>query len=325
MKKCEQIFVGVDVAKDKVDCYILPLNQPYKKQYLNTPEALSELAKYLFKVSKNAKVVMESSGGYEQQVAEELHKAGCVVYVVQACRSHNFAKALGIEAKTDSNDAKVLAKMAVSDVGLVKPWRPLRPLVKKLRDLASHRHGLQKMLQEETQRFEKCRDDEIKQMKFEVIQQLKSNIKTVDEKIEQHIDRDDELRKNRDMLLEVKGVGMCTVAALMTELPELGTLNRQQIGALVGVAPMNRDSGKISGKRKIHGGRSALRKILYMATLVATRYNSVVKEHYARLLSRGKPKKVALVACMRKFVIYLNTLMKKHLTRDDKLSIPLLA
>ncbi len=262
---------------------------------------------------KPSGVVLEATGGFEMLVAGELELAGLPVSLVNPRQVRSFARATGRLAKTDAIDAQVLAQFAEA----VKP--PVRPLpdanTRELRALVDRRRQLLEILTSERNRLRHA-TKRVRALIEEHIRWLKQQLGDLDKDISEFIRSSPMWRAQEDLLRSVPGVGPVLSSTLLTHLPELGSLNRRQVAALVGVAPLNRDSGAFRGKRSVWGGRTAIRSALYMAALVATRYNPVIKAFYHRLCAAGKPKKVALTACMRKLLITLNSMLR-HRTLWD--------
>lgn len=256
-------------------------------------------------------VVLEATGGFEMLVAGELELSGLPVSLVNPRQVRSFARAIGRLAKTDAIDAQVLAQFAEA----VKP--PVRPLpddeTRELRALVDRRRQLLGMVTSERNRLRNP-SRRIRPLIQDHIRWLKQQAQDLDKEIANLIRSSPIWCANEDLLRSAPAVGPVLSSTLLTHLPELGSLSRGQVSALVGVAPMNRDSGAFRGKRSVWGGRSAVRSALYMAALVATRYNPVIKAFYHRLCAAGKPKKVALTACMRKLLVILNSMLK-HRTR----------
>jgi len=250
-------------------------------------------------------IVLEPTGGFEMLVVAELTQAGLPAVVVNAKRIRDFARAIGRLAKTDKLDAKVLAHFAAA----VRP--PLRTLrneeEEQLTALLTRRRQVLDMLTVEKNRLGTVRAKMRADLEAH-IQWLSNSLKDLDKQMKEFV-QGTPIWKEKDTLLQsVPGVGPVTSATLLGMLPELGKLNRQQIAALVGVAPVNKDSGKKQGKRKVYGGRADVRSILYMATLSAKKFNPIIRKFYERLIQHGKEKKVALTACMRKLLVILNAI-----------------
>jgi transposase len=298
------VFVGVDVSKAKLDVDFAP--KPCGFTVENDDESILSLTKRLSKL-RIALVVVESTGGFETRVVAALAQAGLPVVVVNPKRIRDFAKATGKLAKTDSIDARILADFAM----VMRP--KIRALpdadARELKALSSRRHQLIEMLVAEKQRLGLANTSVHPNIEAH-IRWLKDELDNIDNELSTIIRNNSIWRSNDKLLRSAPGVGPVLSTALLSDLPELGTLNRKQISALVGVAPFNRDSGKFRGKRAIWGGRAHVRSVLYMGTLVATRFNPLIKIFYDRLIAAGKPSKVAIVACMRKLLTILNAMIK---------------
>jgi transposase len=255
-------------------------------------------------------VVLEATGGYQAAVAAELASAKLAVAVVNPRQVRDFAKATGKLAKTDEIDAAVLAHFAEA----VRPEpRPMPDeLTLEIQALVVRRRQLIDMRTAETNRLETCRVVPVRRNIQKVINMLNRQIEKVDDDIDTTIRNSPAWREREDLLSSVKGVGPTTARTMLTQLPELGRLNRREIAALVGVAPFNHDSGKHRGKRSIRGGRSEVRSVLYMATVTAVQHNPQIRTVYERLLAAGKKPTVALIACLRKLLTILNAMMRTN-------------
>jgi transposase len=255
---------------------------------------------------------MEATGGYERLAAAELAAAGLPLVIVNPRQARDFAKALGKLAKTDRIDAEVLARFGQA----VRP--ELRPLPdasqQKLRETLARRSQLLGMRTMELNRLKQTHTKHIRADVEAVVKFLNQRLQAIDQELDELIKDSPAWQETIDLVKTVPGIGKQTARTLIADLAELGTSSRQQIAALVGVAPMNRDSGTLRGKRTTFGGRATVRKALYMAALVATRFNPVIRAYYQKLLNVGKPKKVALVACMRKLLGILNAMLRKRET-----------
>ncbi len=303
-------FIGIDVSK--ADLFVAREGVAASKSYPNTDHGHRDLIKDLDEDGvPSERIVVEATGGYERRLVTVLGARGLPVVVVNPRQVRDFAKATGQLAKTDKIDAHVLADFGAR----VKP--ELRALAseerEELRDFLVRHEQLTQMLVAEKNRLLQAQGGNRQVLR----KKIKSHIRFLERELELlDSDLDDTLKESPmwkemdDLLQSVPGVGNQTARILLGLVPELGTLNAGQIGKLIGLAPFNRDSGKLRGKRHISGGRRRVRAVLYMATLVATRFNPVVKAWYQRLLAAGKPKKVALVACMRKLLVVLNAMIK---------------
>lgn len=307
MSESTEQWVGIDVSKASLDVYVQPLSKQWRSP--NTELGISQIIQTLESLDV-ALVVLEATGGMEQALTQALTQAGIAVVVSNPRRVRDFAKALGKLAKTDRIDAEVLARYGEA----VKP--EVRALAseaaKELQELVTRRQQLVEMLSGERNRRSSARSERAKAQIERHIEWLKEEVKALDEQIQAQLNQSLHWQQQQVILQSVPGVGRVTASSLIALLPELGQLNRQQIAALVGVAPINCDSGKMRGKRFVIGGRSAVRSVLFMAALVATRFNPLIRVFYQRLLTQGKPKKLALVACMRKLLVILNAMLKHN-------------
>ena len=303
MKK-SPVYVGIDISTTTLDVAIVPDVKYW--QVSNDPSGIDMLVKRLVAL-RPAGVVMEATGGIEMPVAIALYKADIIAALVNPRQVRDFARSLGILAKTDKLDATIIAKFAEA----TKPEpRPLPDTTaQELKALVTRRRQLMEMLTMEKNRLHAA----MPQLRIRIqlnVEWLLKQIDEVDKDISSLIQASPLWRAKDNLLQSVPGVGPVLSQTILAELPELGKVNSKQVAALVGVAPFNRDSGNLRGKRSIWGGRAHLRKIVYMGTLVATRFNPVIKPFYQRLIDTGKAKKVALVACMRKLLIILNAMVK---------------
>jgi transposase len=302
----DKIHAGIDVSKATLDVAIT--GQKEVRTFPNSESGVKQITSYLMKQGP-ALTVMEATGGLEKLLAACLVQESVPVVVVNPRQVRDFARAKGKLAKTDTIDAEILAEFA----------REIHPQVRPLSDkqtdeikaLLVRRHQLIDMITMETNRL--CSTDmRVKPSIEEHIRWLKQQLKDMDKELGNKV-QDSPVWKEKDNLLQsVPGVGPILSLTLLGALPELGSLNRKQIAALAGVAPFNRDSGRLRGKRTTKGGRGRVRAALYMATLVATRCNPLINSFYNRLLEEGKVKKVALVACMRKLLTVLNAMLREH-------------
>jgi len=303
----ELLVVGVDVSKAKLD---LAWGSNGRLETIeNADQDITRKLIAKIEDPANTLIVMEGTGGYESLLVDLLHQANLTCAIVNPRRVRDFAKGIGWDAKTDPIDAKLIAHYG--EVVKLKPHLAKTASEKKLEALVTRRRQLLGLINQENNRLQQTRDLEIQQLIRESLKGLKKQVQEIDQRIAKSVASDEKNARKIEILQSVKGVGAVSVSTLVAELPELGELNRGQIAKLVGVAPMNNDSGQKVGKRKTSGGRSSVRRVLYMATLVATRFNARIKAFYVRLLAKGKPKKLALVAAMRKLLTILNTLIKK--------------
>lgn len=301
-----KVYVGVDVAKEYLDVAW----EGERRRVNNDSAGRRQLMSWLGKLERPVQVVCEASGGYERALVDSLQDKQIALSVVQAGRVRQFARAAGILAKTDDIDAKVLCafgKAIEPELTLVKEAQQQR-----LRELDSHRRHLNMLLVMQNNRKEKQSEPAVLKLTKKLIGQIQQQIDSIDLLIRELIEGSADLREKAAKLSVVSGVGERTAAMILAQMPELGTLNRREAAALAGLAPFNRDSGNMRGKRTIFGGRRAVRNSLYMAALVASRFNPILAPFYQRLLSAGKPPKLALTAVMRKLLIALNSVLKNH-------------
>jgi len=298
------MIVGLDVSKDRLDMFIHPARQ--LEAVSNDASGHDELVERL-KAARPALIVMEATGGFEAAIAAALAEAGLPVVVANPRQVRDFAKATGRLAKTDRIDAEVLALFGEA----VKPQiRTLPdPAVRELQKMLARRRQLVEMLTAERNRRSRA-EGAVREDIDAHLAWLQQRLKDLDKGLGKTIRSSPVWREKENLLRSVPGIGPVVASSLLADLPELGKLNRRQIATLVGVAPLNRDSGKTRGQRTIWGGRKHVRSALYMAALVAARFNPIIRAFYERLRNVGKPAKVALTACMRKLLGILNALLK---------------
>ena len=297
-------FVGIDVAKEKLD--IAVLGEKKASQVANEEKGIAKLIEQMQALAPEL-IVVEATGGYQRAVVLGMYEAGLPVAVVNPCRVRQYARACGLLAKTDKLDAFNIAEFG-------KQVRPRQFEAKSesgryISALLVRRRQVEEMLKAEKNRLRTVHAD-MRSSLERMIEVLKEEIKHLDNELDRFMTEHEEWKEQEEILCSAKGVGRVTAATLLAELPELGKMDRKKIAALVGLAPMNSDSGKKQGYRKTKGGRIEVRSVLYMSTLVATRYNPLIKRQYQELLKRGKIKKVALTACMRKFLTILNAMLR---------------
>lgn len=299
-----RIYVGIDVAKAHLDVAVLPRGERW--QAPADPHGITQLQERLQELAP-ALIVLEATGGLELPLVGALATAGLPVVVVNPRQVRDFAKALGKLAKTDTLDAQVLAHFG--EATKPKP-RPLPDAqTQELKALVARRRQVIEMLVAEKNRRRRA-IPAVQQRIARHLGVLEEELAELDDDLGRTLRQSPLWREREDLLRSVPGIGPTLAATLLADLPELGSLDRRQVAALVGVAPLNRDSGTLRGKRTTWGGRASLRAALYMATLVATRFNPVLRAFYLRLCGAGKPKKVALTACMRKLLCILNAMVK---------------
>ena len=300
----ETRFAGIDVSKAQVDVAVRPTGQRWVVTYNETggEELISQMVDL-----GPALVLLEATGGLELPLVVALAAAGLPVVVVNPRQVRDFARATGTLAKTDALDAAVLAHFADAVRPAVRPLRDAETQV--LNSLAARRHQVMTMLVSEKNRLNAATVAVSPRIETHIAW-LKQELKDLDKDLRQTLRQSPVWREKDDLLRSVPGVGEQLSLTLLAHLPELGTLNRRQIAALVGVAPFNRDSGTLRGKRTVWGGRARVRAALYMGALVGSRHNPVIRDFYQRLLAAGKPKKLALTASRRKLLIIRNSMLK---------------
>lgn len=311
-KKSRRTYIGIDVSKQlleiavhKSDVRFCCPNDPKK-----FPQLIAELISL-----RPARIVLEATGGLERPLLKALGAVGLPVVLINPRQVRDFAKALGVLAKTDRLDAGVLAHFAAS---VEPPLRPLKTAEEtELDALMGRRNQLSDMLGAEKNRRRAAATDAARADIEAHIEWLEQRLKALDKQLKEQLKCSAIWQQKHQILQSVKGIGFVTSVALLADCPELGQLNRHQIAKLAGVAPLNRDSGKHRGARHIFGGRTQVRSKLYMATLTAIRCNPVIKAFYQRLIGRNKLKKVALTACMRKLLTIINVMV-----RDNKMWDP---
>jgi transposase len=302
----EKQWVGIDVCQKSLDVYIRPSEKLF--QVTNDEVGISKLVQTLKNIRPEL-IVLEATGGMEINAAVKLTTVGLAVAVINPRQARDFAKATGQLAKTDAIDAKVLAHFADA----------IRPEVREisdessrqLEDLVARRRQISDMITAEKNR-RRGKTNSVRASIDEHIEWLEQQLKEIESQIKSAIAINEDWQEKMKLLTSVPGIGQVVAVTLISSLPELGQISHKSISYLVGVAPLNKDSGKFRGKRRICGGRAKIRCALYMAALVAVRFNPIIKAFYERLLNKGKLKKVALTACMHKLLILLNAMMKKN-------------
>lgn len=306
-KNITEVFVGIDVSKATLDIALDTGEPGFQITY--DSKSVDQLIERLH-LAKPTLIVLEATGGLEVQVASAMAAKELPVSVVNPRQVRDFAKATGRLAKTDKVDAEVLAAFA-------KAIRPqIRPMkdedTRALDDLVDRRRQLIAMRVQETQRLGTASTKVMQKSLKEHIKWLDRRITGVDSDLNRRLRESDVWRAKEDLLKSIPGIGPVAIMTMLAKCPELGTLNRREIAALVGVAPLANDSGRHRGKRFIWGGRAEVRAVLYMATLSATRYNQPIKRFAERLKTAGKPAKVVIVACMRKLLTIMNAMVKNN-------------
>lgn len=300
------VNVGVDVGKANLDIALHPSGQFY-----TIPNTQAHIRRFV-RILKNYKIeriVVEASGRHEHALVQACHQAGLPIIIVNPISVRRYAQAIGILAKTDRIDAQVIAQYAAT----LKPeFKPIPDKTsQKIKDLLVRRSQLLEMSTMEKNRLQILPKSLHRSIKS-LLRMLQNQIETVTRQIEQEVAKVDQWRTKMEIMTSVPGVGKVLAYTFLSELPELGSLNRKEIAALVGVAPINRDSGKLNGKRRIRGGRHRVHTVMFMAMLSSIQCNPVFKRFYEHLKAQGKIPKVALIACMRKMIVVLNTMIKKQ-------------
>lgn len=300
------LYVGIDVSKNGLDVDSYP--ESNQMHFSNDEAGREHLCVQLLEMRPRG-VIVEATGGLETALVGVLAMAGLAVAVINPKQGRDFAKAIGVLAKTDAVDARVLARFGDA----VKP--PCRPIkdgeLKQLEEVLTRRRQLVEMVVAEQNRKQQASPRMAKEIQ-EHLEWLKRRIQGADTDLGNAIKASPIWQAKANLLNSIPGVGKVTISTLLAELPELGTLGRREISALVGVCPYSRDSGGYRGKRRIWGGRASVRSVLYMATLVAIRFNARLRQVYERLLATGKLKKVAIVACMHKMLIIMNAMLRNN-------------
>jgi len=314
MKIVNEINVGIDTSKTQLDLYVRPMGQFFSVE--NTTAGAREAIRELKKIQPT-RIIIEATGRLELPFVVAAQKAGLSVTIANPLHIRKFAGAIGQLAKTDRLDARIIAHFGDA----VKP----EPTVLKpekvclISDLLARRSQLLEMSTMEKNRLS-ILPKALHASLNRHLKQLVTEVKKIEKQLDLLINQTPEWQEKKDLLMSVNGVGKILTYTVLSDLPELGLLNRKQIASLVGVAPMNRESGNYKGKRRIRGGRARVRTVLFMATLSAIRSNPKLKRKYLALQDAGKPKKVALVACMRKMLTILNVMMKTGQHWDPKLA-----
>lgn len=314
MNNSEEINVGIDTGKTQLDIYVRPLNQAFS--VANSPAGIRDAIRQL-KPLKPARIVIEATGRLELPFVVAAQKAKLLVCVVNPLQMRRFAAAAGKHAKSDHLDARIIAHYGAA---LRPAPTTLKPENARLiSDLLARRSQLLDMATMEKNRLS-ILPKALHASLNRHLKLLRNEIEKVEALLDRHIEQQPEWRAKRDLLTSVKGVGKVLAYTLLSDLPELGQLNRKEIAALVGVAPMNKESGDYKGKRRIRGGRANVRKVLFMAIMSAMQSNPKLKRQYQSMKAAGKPPKVAMVACMKKLITILNAMVKTGLPWNPELA-----
>jgi transposase len=299
--------IGADVSKTRLDIHGLGELASVANDRYGIRRLIGRLRR-----SRPQLIVVEATGGYERSLVHGLLDAGLPVVRVNPLRVRRFAQSRGILAKTDRIDARVLADFGRLNADQLRPMQPISDNARMLQELIARRRQLVEQSVANKNQREHVTLGSVRQSIDRTIKHLCKEIMLVEQQIQEIIDSDEKLSGRQRKLQSVPGIGARVSRVLVSELPELGELDRRKIAALVGVAPFNDESGGYNGPRHIRGGRATVRSALYMATLVATRHDPVIRDYYNHLKANGKPKKVALVACMRKRLNYLTAILSKR-------------
>jgi len=304
--------IGIDICKAHLDCYAMPAGK--SKRFTNSPAGIKACINWICKQPDLYRIVFEPTGGYERHLLRALQDEGLPASMVSAYSVQHFRKAKNDSAKTDDIDACLLAYYGLAmnpDVTKIKPV-----YLSDLSDVIHRRLVLKQIRGAESTRIEKVNNKKcLKSIKTHMAY-LDKGIKALDAEIKLIL-KSNELEQKAIILMKNKGVSHITAATLLADLPELGTLSRGEIARLVGVAPMNKDSGTSQGQRHIRGGRKDVRNAWYMASFVASQHNKPLKEFYQKLIKKGKPHRVAVTACMRKFIVWINAQMANHINGKE--------
>ncbi|PHS22655.1 MAG: IS110 family transposase [Methylophaga sp.] len=314
MKITDEINVGIDTGKHQLDIYIRPLGEYFAVD--NTQQGIKQAIKRIKKHSPT-RIIIEATGRLEYPFACAAAKAKLPIVIANSYHVHNFAVATGKLAKTDKLDAKMIAHYGQAMQPKLTELKADN--IKQISDLLIRRGQLVEMRTMEKNRLS-ILPVELHRSMNKVNKTLENEIKRIEQQLDGLIEKTPQWQQIMTILLSVKGVGKIVAYTLLSELPELGQLNRKEIAALIGVAPMNRESGAYCGKRRIRGGRAKIRTVLFMAMMSAIQSNPKFKGIYTRMVAAGKPKKVAIIACMRRLITILNTLVKKEQCWDENLA-----
>lgn len=296
--------VGIDVEKSLLDVFILEVDRYF--QVSNSNEGIRELLKTLVRFNLT-RVVVEATDGYERTLVKALAESAMPVVVVQPMNVRQFAKAQGTMAKTDKIDARLIAEFSAKMQPTIRPISSKK--VRYIRDLLARKRQLMETRTQELNRVKKA-TTAIQRSHTRNIKLLDKEIEWVNTHLEKSIHAVAEWQETYEILTSVPGIGNGVAYTLLGELPELGTLSNRQVAGLCGLAPYNRDSGSMKGKRRIKGGRAPIRTVLYMAMMCCIQHNPIIEKFYNRLVAQGKHKKVALTACMRKMMTFLNAMVR---------------
>lgn len=314
MKNGTQVNVGIDTSQDQLDIYVRPVGEFFS--HPNSAQGAKAAVKAI-RVFKPDRIIIESTGRLEFELVHAAHKAKLPVSACNPGQARDFAKSIGRTAKTDKIDAMDIAHYGEATQPRLTELKPEKHrLISDLVAVRSQCLGMSTMQKNRLKRMPVSVHGPIKR----ILKSIQTEIAGIDKKVDKLVNEAPEWKAKRDLLISAKGVGKVLAYTLLSELPELGRLNNKEIAALVGVAPMNRDSGKYQGKRFIRGGRQKVRTVLFVSMLSAIQCHPKLKPMYERMVADGKPKKLAIVACMRKQLIILNTMMKNGTEWDPNMA-----
>lgn len=308
MENITKVYVGVDVSKNRLDIHVYPITKTFFVD--NTEDGINTLMAHLSSYSVE-QIVCESTGGYEDLMLKKLHNAGYKVWQVEPNRIKSFIRTKGRKAKTDTIDAYMIALFAAQEKQ-EHAYVEYGVEHDVIHDLVTRRKDLTAMIITETSRFKHPSQALCKAEIQAHIDFMNKQLKEIDAKIQDHIDKNDDLKGKSKIIESMPGVGKVSSAMLIAEMPELGKIENKKIAALLGVAPYIQQSGQSKGTAFISGGRTMVRSVIYMAALVATRRNPKMKAFYQKLKAAGKKPKIALVAVMRKMIVILNVMVKNN-------------
>ena len=303
-------WVGIDICKAQLDLFSNHPDLKLPASLPNTPTGHQKLLRLIDKIPE-VKIIFEATGGYEKPLLLALQKKHIHASRINPAQVRSFAKAKGLLAKTDKIDAQLLAHYG--SIFTPEATLPIDPELDELQDLIKYRRHLRDQLHREKMQLEHEHSKAVTALIRRRLTSLKKQLENLTETIIEKARSSETLRPALETLTTVKGVADFTATSLLAAMPELGTLTRKQASALAGVAPINCDSGDMRGRRKTYGGRTEIRHALYMAAVVSSRFEPILRDFYQKLVKNGKPKKLALTAVMRKLLIHLNSLMRKHL------------
>ncbi len=308
------ITIGIDVAKSSLEAAVFPKQPEGETSFENTVDGIERLLFWLRQFSGEKQVILEATGGYQKPLVQALHAAGITVCQVQPQHAWFYARACGIQAKTDRLDAGMLARFG--HAMRLRAHTPLSPVQQELQDLCRERQFVVECLKKEKTRLknlQSMRTDTTVSLVEERLKLLEKQQEDLEKRLRQTVKKDAQLKKLAEAFLEVSGIGDITVYTVLAEMPEIGVLSDKQAASLAGLAPFNRESGQWKGKSMVRGGRKSVRCVLYMAAVTASRSNPPIREFFQRLREKGKPFKVAITAVMRKLLIILNAIAAKQL------------